>query len=68
MQEDGPQRIADFVRHTGRQTTQEGKVLGALRFVFETATLGHFTVQIGRTLLHPALEFGVGALHRRLYL
>jgi hypothetical protein len=41
-------------------------MLRALSFVFQTATLGHFAVQLDCPLLYAVFELDVGLLHGRL--
>ncbi len=65
MQKDGPERIADFMRHPGGETAQEGKMLRPLGLAFQPLALGHFALEGGRPLLHLAVRAGLLLLEQR---
>ena len=45
MEKNGPQGIANFVRHARREAAQHGKMLGTLRLAFQALAGGHLAVQ-----------------------
>ena len=64
MQENRPERIADFMGHPRCQTAEQGEVLGALSFTLQALTLSHFVAQSSGAFLHAPFEFVMSLLER----
>ena len=64
MQENRPERVADFMGHTRCQAAEQGEVLGALGFTLQALALGHFMAQGSGAFLHAQFELGVSLLER----
>ena len=56
MQKNGPQGVADFMRHPGRQPAEQGKVLQALRLLRQALAFRHFLLEGGGAVRHALLE------------
>ena len=56
MQKNGPQGVADFMRHPGCQPAEQGKVLEALGLLRQALAFRHFLLEGGRAVRHALLE------------